>query len=162
MPDRLRKGRETAPSFLLIRKLSLTWVTLIRFRETYPSRYGAGLEFGRTISLRSPPNPSFLGRSVMIQELTRSHYWGVLCSRCKERISVPKRVAVLHDDLKHGEVTNGQDISCVCYFEQIRLACSKYGGHGLLLNPFRRAVREATGYRAFWWIFNDFSITRSH
>jgi hypothetical protein len=38
-------------------------------------------------------NPSvFLGSFVMIQEMTRSHYWGVLCSRCKERIPVPKRV----------------------------------------------------------------------
>src|SRR5580658_1554628 len=101
MPDRLGKGREIRPFLSLDSKASPTRVTLIRFRETNPSRYGAGVESGLTTSLRSPPNPSvFLGRFVMIQELTRSHYWGVLCSRCEERISVPKRVAVLHDDLK--------------------------------------------------------------
>jgi hypothetical protein len=45
----------------------------------------------------------------MIQELTQSHYWGVLCSRCKERIPVPGTTAVLYAQLKRGEVSEGQD-----------------------------------------------------
>src|SRR5580700_1182680 len=45
----------------------------------------------------------------MIQEITQSHYWGVLCSRCKERIPVPRTTAVLYEELKRGEVSEGQD-----------------------------------------------------
>ena len=46
----------------------------------------------------------------MIQELTQAKYHGVLCSRCKERIPVPKRVAVLYEELRRGEVSGGQDV----------------------------------------------------
>ena len=46
----------------------------------------------------------------MIQEIVQARYRGVLCSRCKERIPVPKRVSVLYEELKHGEATDGQDV----------------------------------------------------
>lgn len=45
----------------------------------------------------------------MIHEITQRHYWRVLCSRCTERIPVPKRAAVLYDELTNGEVSGGQD-----------------------------------------------------
>lgn len=46
----------------------------------------------------------------MIQELARSYYLGVLCSRCKEPIPVPERVASLYEELKRGEETQRQDL----------------------------------------------------
>jgi hypothetical protein len=45
----------------------------------------------------------------MIQEITQSHYWGVFCSRCKERIPIPRTTSVLYEELKRGEVSEGQD-----------------------------------------------------
>ncbi len=44
----------------------------------------------------------------MIQEKPRSRYLGVLCFRCKERIPVPIRAAVLYEELRHGEVSDGK------------------------------------------------------
>lgn len=46
----------------------------------------------------------------MIQELTQSKYPGVLCSRCKARIPVPKRVAVLYEELTDDKATDVQDV----------------------------------------------------
>lgn len=46
----------------------------------------------------------------MIQELTKGQYPGVLCSRCKEPIPVPKRVAVLYEEMKRGELTDREDV----------------------------------------------------
>jgi hypothetical protein len=46
----------------------------------------------------------------MIQEITQSHYLGVLCSRCKERIPVPNRCAVVYEKPEHGEVSDDQDV----------------------------------------------------
>jgi hypothetical protein len=46
----------------------------------------------------------------MIQEMTQSHYLAVLCSRCKERIPVPNRAAVLYEQLELGEVSGVQDV----------------------------------------------------
>jgi hypothetical protein len=46
----------------------------------------------------------------MIQEMIQPQYLGVLCSRCKEPIAVPKRAAVLFEELKQGKVTEGQDV----------------------------------------------------
>jgi L-lactate utilization protein LutB len=45
----------------------------------------------------------------MIQEMTRAHYLGVLCSRCNERIPVPTKTALLYEELKQGEVSEGQE-----------------------------------------------------
>jgi len=45
----------------------------------------------------------------MIQEMTQGHYPGVLCSRCKERIPVPRKTAKLYEDLKQDPITESQD-----------------------------------------------------
>jgi hypothetical protein len=45
----------------------------------------------------------------MIQEMTQSHYPGVLCSRCKERIRIPRSTAVLYEELSRGEVSAHED-----------------------------------------------------
>lgn len=42
----------------------------------------------------------------MIQEPTQSQYPGVLCSRCKAPIPVPKGVAALYGQLKHGDLAD--------------------------------------------------------
>jgi hypothetical protein len=46
----------------------------------------------------------------MIQEMTRAHYLGVLCSRCRERIPVTKKTVLLYEELKHGEAGEGQEL----------------------------------------------------
>lgn len=46
----------------------------------------------------------------MIQEVTKSQYPGVLCFRCKEPIPVPKRVALLYEQMKHGQVTERNEV----------------------------------------------------
>ena len=46
----------------------------------------------------------------MIQEMVQPQYLGVLCSRCKEPIAVPKRAAVLFEELRQGKATEGQDV----------------------------------------------------
>lgn len=45
----------------------------------------------------------------MIQEVTQSQYPGVPCSRCKEPIPVPKRVAALYGQLKHADLADEHD-----------------------------------------------------
>jgi hypothetical protein len=47
----------------------------------------------------------------MIQELTRGNYLGVLCFSCRERIPVPKKTAVLYEELKQGEVSDGHEVT---------------------------------------------------
>ena len=45
----------------------------------------------------------------MIQETTRSHYLGVLCSRCEAPIAAPRKAAAVYRELKDGETKEGQD-----------------------------------------------------
>ena len=65
----------------------------------------------------------------MIQEITQHHYSGVLCSRCKERIPVPKRAAVLYEELKHDEVSDGQDARSRAFTLRCR-ACDEEAVYG--------------------------------
>jgi hypothetical protein len=39
----------------------------------------------------------------MNSEATQGHYLAVLCSRCKDRIPVPRRVAAIYGALKRGQ-----------------------------------------------------------
>src|ERR1700723_681995 len=69
-------------------------------------------------------------RFVMIQEITQSHYCGVLCSRCEERIPVPKRSAELYEELKHGEVSVDQDAKSRAFTLRCKV-CNEEGVYGL-------------------------------
>lgn len=62
----------------------------------------------------------------MIQEITQSHYLGVLCSRCEERIPVPRRAAVLYEELKRGAVSDGQDVKSRAFTLRCK-ACNEEG-----------------------------------
>jgi hypothetical protein len=62
----------------------------------------------------------------MIQEITQSHYLGVLCSRCEERIPVPRRAAVLYEELKRGEVSENQDVKSRAFTLRCK-ACNEEG-----------------------------------
>lgn len=53
---------------------------------------------------------SGLTRFFMIQEIARGNYLGVLCSRRNARIPVPKKAAVLYEEVRHGELSEGQDV----------------------------------------------------
>ena len=44
----------------------------------------------------------------MILDVKKNRYLGVLCFRCKERIPVPKRTAVVYEGLKRGETSDGK------------------------------------------------------
>ena len=66
----------------------------------------------------------------MIQEITQSHYCGVLCSRCEERIPVPKRSAELYEELKHGEVSVDQDAKSRAFTLRCKV-CNEEGVYGL-------------------------------
>lgn len=65
----------------------------------------------------------------MIQEITQRHYVGVLCSRCTERIPAPNRAAVLYEELKHGEVSDGQDAESRAFTLRCRV-CNEEGVYG--------------------------------
>jgi L-lactate utilization protein LutB len=62
----------------------------------------------------------------MIQEITRSNYLGVLCSRCNERIPVPRKTAELHEELKHSEVSENQDAKSRAFTLRCK-ACNEEG-----------------------------------
>jgi ribosomal protein S27E len=62
----------------------------------------------------------------VIQEITQSHYLGVLCSRCEERIPVPRRAAVLYEELKRGEVSDGQEVKSRAFTLRCK-ACNEEG-----------------------------------
>jgi hypothetical protein len=62
----------------------------------------------------------------VIQEITRSHYLGVLCSRCEERIPVPRRAAVLYEEVKRGEVSDGQEVKSRAFTLRCK-ACNEEG-----------------------------------
>jgi L-lactate utilization protein LutB len=74
----------------------------------------------------------------MIQELTRSHYAGVLCSRCKEAIPVPHRLAALHEELQRDEVTERQDLKSRAFALRCK-ACDEESVYGI------KEVREFEG-----------------
>jgi phage FluMu protein Com len=62
----------------------------------------------------------------MIHEMTQTHYLGVLCSRCKQPIAVSKRVAALFEELKRGELSDGQDVKSRAYTLRCK-ACNERG-----------------------------------
>ena len=62
----------------------------------------------------------------MIQEITQSNYLGVRCSRCEERIPVPRRAAALYEELKHGEVSDGQEVKSRAFMLRCK-ACNEEG-----------------------------------
>jgi hypothetical protein len=74
----------------------------------------------------------------MIQEITRSNYLGVLCSRCNERISVPRKTAELYEELKHGEVSESQDAESRAFTLRCK-ACNEEGVYAM------EAVQEFEG-----------------
>ena len=82
----------------------------------------------------------------MIQELTRTHYLGVPCSRCKATIAVPKRVAILFKELEHGEVTDGQGVA-----RALPLRCKACDGEGVYefkqIQEFEGSPRVRSEYR---------------
>lgn len=67
----------------------------------------------------------------MIHEITQRHYWGVRCSRCTERIPVPKRAADLYEELTHGEASEGQGAKS-CAFTLRCKVCDEEGVYGVL------------------------------
>ena len=74
----------------------------------------------------------------MIQEITRSNYLGVLCSRCNERIPVPRKTAELHEELKHSEVSENQDAKSRAFTLRCK-ACDDEGVYAM------EAIRELEG-----------------
>jgi hypothetical protein len=62
----------------------------------------------------------------VIQEITQSRYLAVLCSRCEERLPVPRGAAVLYDELKRGEVSEGQDVQSRAFTPWCK-ACKEEG-----------------------------------
>jgi hypothetical protein len=74
----------------------------------------------------------------MIQELTRAHYLGVLCSRCNARIPVPKKAAVLYEEVQHGEVSEAQDVTSRAFTLRCK-ACNEEGVYAM------EAIQEFEG-----------------
>jgi hypothetical protein len=75
----------------------------------------------------------------MIQEMAQPQYLGVLCSRCKEPIAVPKRAAILFEELKQGNVTDGQDVKA----RALILRCKACDGESVYEV---REIREFDGW----------------
>jgi hypothetical protein len=65
----------------------------------------------------------------MIQETTQSKYPGVLCSRCKEPIPVPKRIAVLYDEVKRAKLTDREDVKSGAFTLRCK-ACNEDSVYG--------------------------------
>jgi hypothetical protein len=63
----------------------------------------------------------------MIQEMIQPHYLGVPCSRCKQPIAVPKRAAILFEELQQGTVIDGQDEKA----RALTLRCKACDGEGV-------------------------------
>ena len=90
----------------------------------------AALELGLTTRPLLCHGPSGVPvRLTMIQEITQRNYWGVLCSRCSERIPTPRRVAVLYEELKRGQVSDGQDAQSRAFTLRCRI-CDEEGVYG--------------------------------
>ena len=66
----------------------------------------------------------------MIQDTTKSPYPGVLCSRCKERIPVAARAALIYEKLKHGEVSLGQGLESRAFVLRCKV-CNEEGVYGV-------------------------------
>jgi hypothetical protein len=81
----------------------------------------------------------------MIQEITQLHYLGVLCSRCNARIPVPKKVAALYEEVKHGEVSDGQDVNTRAFTLRCK-ACDEEGVYAMeAIREFEGSPRGRTG-----------------
>lgn len=74
----------------------------------------------------------------MIQEVTQVHYLGVLCSRCCARIPVPKKAAVLYEEVSHGEMSESQDVKSRAFTLRCK-ACDEEGVYAT------EAMREFEG-----------------
>jgi len=74
----------------------------------------------------------------MIQEITQAQYLGVLCSRCNARIPAPKKTAELYEEIKHGEVSEGQDVKSRAFTLRCK-ACNEEGVYAM------EAIREFEG-----------------
>ena len=74
----------------------------------------------------------------MIQEITQVHYLGVLCSRCNARIPVPKKAAVIYEEVKHGEMSEGQDAKSRAFALRCK-ACNEEGVYAM------EAIQEFDG-----------------
>jgi hypothetical protein len=74
----------------------------------------------------------------MIQEITRSNYLGVLCSRCNERISVPRKTAELYEELKHSEASESQAAKPRAFTLRCKV-CNEEGVYAM------EAIREFEG-----------------
>jgi hypothetical protein len=66
----------------------------------------------------------------MIQELSQTHYLGVRCTRCKEPIAVPKRVAILFEELRHADEDDHRDVRVRAMTLRCK-ACDEEGIYGL-------------------------------
>jgi hypothetical protein len=62
----------------------------------------------------------------MIQEITRSNYLGVLCSRCNERIPVPTKTALLYEEPGQSKVSNSHDAKSRAFTLRCK-ACNEEG-----------------------------------
>ncbi len=74
----------------------------------------------------------------MIQEISQIHYLGVVCSRCCARIPVPKKAAALYEEVKHGEMSEGQDVKSRAFTLRCK-ACDEEGVYAM------EAIREFEG-----------------
>jgi len=67
------------------------------------------------------PQVHFRSNEVLIlQEITRASYLGVLCSHCNARIPVPKKTAVFCEELKHGEASDNQESKSLAFTSDVR------------------------------------------
>jgi hypothetical protein len=83
----------------------------------------------------------------MIQEITQRHYLGVLCSRCKERIPAPKSAVALYEEIRHGEVSDGQEVKS-CAFALRCKVCDEEGVYGFKqIQEFEGPPRVRTSER---------------
>jgi hypothetical protein len=83
----------------------------------------------------------------MIQEITQRHNSGVLCSRCKERIPVPKTAAALYEEIKHGEVSDGQEAKSRAFTLRCKI-CDEEGVYGFKqIQEFGGSPRVRTSER---------------
>jgi hypothetical protein len=83
----------------------------------------------------------------MIQEITQRHYSGVLCSRGKERIPAPKRAVALYEEIKHGEVSDGQEAKSLAFTLRCKV-CDEEGVYGFKeIQEFEGPPRVRTSER---------------
>jgi hypothetical protein len=107
------------------------------------------IRFGAMFMIPQQPISSLV-RFFMIREITQSSYLGVLCSRCEERIPVPRTTALLYEELKRGEVSEGQDAKSRAFTLRCKVCNeeSVYGVKEILEFEGPRRVRASEGKRA--------------